>query len=125
MIKELWHWIWQLIKGLFTFKYSRISYDVTNLYWYLRYGFAYWDIQDMDQYLAQRINKMLPLFRKYTCGIPDQMSAKQYYDDLHQLEHLAGFIFTAEFEDLHWNEQINIKNRFLNLLKKHFYHLWF
>ena len=49
MIKELFHWVWELVKDLFTFKWKYLIYDIQNLYWYLIYGFTYSDIQDIIQ----------------------------------------------------------------------------
>ena len=82
MIKELLHWILQLIIGLFTLKPSRISYDFKNLYYYLRYGFAYWDIQDLDEYLTKRIAKMLP-FIKWRF-----FENSKEYNEINELENL-------------------------------------
>lgn len=121
MIKELFHWTIQLIFGLFTFKPSRIKYDFTNLYWYLRYGFTYWDIQDLDQYLTTKISKMLPFYRAFS----NQEWDNKQHGDLCELQDLSERIFTYEFEMSNPFEQIKLKNRFLNLLKEYYFSLWF
>ena len=125
MIKELFHWIWQLFCGLFTFKYSRISYDFTNLYWYLKYGFTYYDIQDTDQYMAARLSSMLQLFIKHHCAIPFEYTTEKYKQDLRELKNLCDLIYSNDFDFLSYKKQVHYKNRFLNLLKTHFFHLWF
>lgn len=121
MIKELFHWTIQLIFGLFTFKPSRIKYDFANLYWYLRYGFTYWDIQDLDQYLTIKISKMLPFHRAFS----NQEWDSKKHIELCELQALSERIFTYEFEMLNPFEQIKLKNRFLNLLHKYYFSFWF
>ena len=125
MIKELFHWIWELVKDVFTFKWKYLLYDIQNLYWYLIYGFTYSDVQDMDKYIGTRIGKMLEKFVPSTVGFPDKMTHEHYIKDLQELEKLATLLWTPEFEDLKWQTQDNLKNRFENLLKKYFFHLWF
>lgn len=119
MIKELFHWTIQLIFGLFTFKPSRIKYDFTNLYWYLRYGFTYWDIQDLDEYLTKRIAKMIPFIKGRFFE-----NSKEYHEII-ELENLSNYIFSYDFENLNYNKQQKLRNRFTNLLKKYYFKLWF
>ena len=123
MIKELFYWFWNLFCGLFTFKYSRISYEFKYLYWYLRYGFAYYNVQDMDQYIAKRFSTMLPLFLKYNLGAPKGFKYKKYKQDLRELKNLCDLIYSNNFDFLRYEKQVHYKNRFLNLLKIHFQHL--
>ncbi len=125
MIKELFYWIWELVKDLFTFKWKYLAYDVQNLYWYLIYGFTYSDIQDMDKYIGKRIAKMLSKFISNTIGYPDGITNEQYIKDLREMQHLAELMWTQEFEDLKFETQEHLQNRFQNLLKKYFFHLWF
>ena len=125
MIKELFHWIWELIKDLFTFKWKYLAYDVQNLYWYLVYGFTYSDIQDMDKYIGKRIAKMLEKFNSNTVEFVINTQNDKSIKDLNEMQHLAELMWTQEFEDLKFETQEHLQNRFQNLLKKYFFHLWF
>ena len=125
MIKELFYWIWELIKDLFTFKWKYLVYDVQNLYWYLIYGFTYSDIQDMDKYIGKRIAKMLEKFNSNTIEFIINTQNDKSIKDLREMQHLAELMWTQEFEDLKFETQEHLQNRFQNLLKKYFFHLWF
>lgn len=125
MIKELLHWIWMIIYNVITFHWSHLDYHFTNLWWYLKYGFTYYDLQDMDWYLAKKISVMLDKFVIYTIGYPSGITQEQYIKELKELKYLCDTIWTPKFEDLHWKEQINRKNRCINLIRKYFFHLWF
>lgn len=126
MIKELWKWIWELIRDLFTFEWSHLAYDIQNIWWYLIYGFAFSDIQDMDAYLTKKTNKMLDKFIKYHFAFPYwDKDSKQYDKDLYEMKHLSSILFTVEFEDLKPQTQVKLQNRYVNLLKKYYYTLWF
>lgn len=126
MIKELWKWIWELIRDIFTFEWNHIIYDIQNIWWYLIYGFTFSDIQDMDSYLTKKTNKMLDKFIKYHFGFPHwDKDSMQYDKDLDEMKHLSSILFTAEFEDLKPQIQEKLQNRYVNLLKKYYYTLWF
>lgn len=125
MIKELFHWIWELVKDLFTFKWKYLVYDIQNLYWYLIYGFTYSDIQDMDKYIGKRIAKMLEKFNSNTVEFVINTQNDKSIKDLREMQHLAELMWTQEFEDLKLETQEHLQNRFQNLLKKYFFHLWF
>ena len=125
MIKELFYWIWELIKDLFTFKWKYLAYDIQNLYWYLIYGFTYSDIQDMDKYIGKRIAKMLEKFNSNTIEFIINTQNDKSIKDLREMQHLAELMWTQEFEDLKFETQEHLQNRFQNLLKKYFFHLWF
>ena len=125
MIKELFHWIWELVKDLFTFKWKYLVYDIQNLYWYLIYGFTYSDIQDMDKYIGKRIAKMLEKFNSNTIEFIINTQNDKSIKDLKEMQHLAELMWTQEFEDLKFETQEHLQNRFQNLLKKYFFHLWF
>ena len=125
MIKELFYWIWELIKDLFTFKWKYLVYDVQNLYWYLIYGFTYSDIQDMDKYIGKRMAKMLEKFNSNTVEFVINTQNDKSIKDLREMQHLAELMWTQEFEDLKFETQEHLQNRFQNLLKKYFFHLWF
>lgn len=126
MIKELWKWIWELIRDIFTFEWNHIIYNIQNIWWYLIYGFTYSDIQDMDTYLTKKINKMLDKFIKYHFGFPSwDKDSKQYNKDLEEMKQLSSILFTAEFEDLSLKTQEQFQNRYVNLLKKYYYTFWF
>ena len=125
MIKELFYWIWELIKDLFTFKWKYLAYDIQNLYWYLIYGFTYSDIQDMDKYIGKRIAKMLEKFNSNTVEFVINTQNEKSIKDLNEMQHLAELMWTQEFEDLKFETQEHLQNRFQNLLKKYFFHLWF
>lgn len=122
MIKELSYCICELIKDLFTFKWKYLAYDIQNLYWYLIYGFTYSDIQDMDKYIGKRIAKML---EKFNSNAIEFRHNENNIKDLKEIQHLAELMWTQEFEDLKFETQENLQNRFQNLLKKYFFHLWF
>lgn len=122
MIKELFHCVCELIKDLFTFKWKYLAYDIQNLYWYLIYGFTYSDIQDMDKYIGKRIAKMLEKFNSNTIEFRHN---ENNIKDLKEMQHLAELMWTQEFEDLKFETQEHLQNRFQNLLKKYFFHLWF
>lgn len=122
MIKELSYCICELIKDLFTFKWKYLAYDIQNLYWYLIYGFTYSDIQDMDKYIGKRIAKML---EKFNSNAIEFRHNENNIKDLKEMQHLAELMWTQEFEDLKFETQEHLQNRFQNLLKKYFFHLWF
>lgn len=125
MIKELFKWVFEIIKDFFTLRWKYLAYDIQNLYWYLIYGFTYSDIQDMDKYLAHKLSVMLPKFIRNTVGYPDNMTPESYKKDLEELADLASFIYSNKFEDSKWKTQNIKKNRFKNLLSKYWFHLWF
>lgn len=125
MIKELFHWIWELVKDLFTFQWKYLAYDIQNLYWYLIYGFTYSDIQDMDKYIGKRMAKMLEKFNSNTVEFVINVQNDKSIKDLKEMQHLAELMWTQEFEDLKFETQEHLQNRFQNLLKKYFFHLWF
>ena len=122
MIKELSYCICELTKDLFTFKWKYLAYDIQNLYWYLIYGFTYSDIQDMDKYIGKRIAKML---EKFNSNAIEFRHNENNIKDLKEMQHLAELMWTQEFEDLKFETQEHLQNRFQNLLKKYFFHLWF
>ena len=122
MIKELSYCICELTKDLFTFKWKYLAYDIQNLYWYLIYGFTYSDIQDMDKYIGKRIAKML---EKFNSNAIEFRHNQNNIKDLKEMQHLAELMWTQEFEDLKFETQEHLQNRFQNLLKKYFFHLWF
>ena len=123
MIKELFKWIFEIIKDFLTLRWKYLVYDIQNLYWYLIYGFSYSDVQDMDKYLSNKISIMLPKFIENTVGYPDNMTPESYKKDLQELADLASFVYSNEFEDLKWKTQDIKKNRFKNLLLKYWFHL--
>ena len=123
MIRELFTWIWEIIKDFFTLQWKYLVYDIQNLWWYLIYGFAYSDIQDMDKYLANRISMMLPKFIENTIGYPDNTTPEFYKKDLKELVDLVNFIYSDKFEDLKFTTQDIKHNRFKNLLSKYWFHL--
>ena len=125
MIKELFHCVWELVKDLFTFKWKYLVYDIQNLYWYLIYGFTYSDIQDMDKYIGKRIAKMLEKFNSNTVEFVINTQNDKSIKDLKEMQYLAELMWTQEFEDLKFETQEHLQNRFQNLLKKYFFHLWF
>lgn len=122
MFKELFYCVCELIKDLFTFKWKYLAYDIQNLYWYLIYGFTYSDIQDMDKYIGKRIAKML---EKFNSNAIEFRHNENNIKDLKEMQHLAELMWTQEFEDLKFETQEHLQNRFQNLLKKYFFHLWF
>lgn len=122
MIKELFYCVCELAKDLFTFKWKYLTYDIQNLYWYLIYGFTYSDIQDMDKYIGKRIAKML---EKFNSNAIEFRHNQNNIKDLKEMQHLAELMWTQEFEDLKFETQEHLQNRFQNLLKKYFFHLWF
>lgn len=122
MIKELFHCVWELVKDLFTFKCKYLVYDIQNLYWYLIYGFTYSDIQDMDKYIGKRIAKML---EKFNSNVIEFGHSENNIKDLKEMQHLAELMWTQEFEDLKFETQEHLQNRFQNLFKKYFFYLWF
>lgn len=124
MIKELLYWIKELLKSFFTFKWDRLSYDWTNFYWYLKYGYAYSAIADMDHYLVKRISEMLKQFNEHVIGYPDGMTYESFIKDLKELQRICETVSSDKFEDLKWQTQIHLKNRIENLLKKYLFHLW-
>ena len=125
MIKELFHWILEFVKDLFTFQWKYLAYDIQNLYWYLIYGFTYSDIQDMDKYIGKRMAKMLEKFNSNTIEFIINTQNDKSIKDLREMQHLAELMWTQEFEDLKFETQEHLQNRFQNLLKKYFFHLWF
>ena len=125
MIKELFTWIWEIIKDFFTLQWKYLAYDIQNLYWYLIYGFTYSDIQDMDKYIGKRIAKMLEKFNSNTVEFIINTQNDKSIKDLREMQHLAELMWTQEFEDLKLETQEHLQNRFQNLFKKYFFHLWF
>lgn len=125
MIKELFYWIYELVKDLFTFRWKYLAYDVQNLYWYLIYGFTYSDIQDMDKYIGKRMAKMLEKFNSNTVEFVINTQNDKSIKDLNEMQYLAELMWTQEFEDLKFETQEHLQNRFQNLLKKYFFRLWF
>lgn len=125
MIKELFIWIWEIIKDFFTLQWKYLVYDIQNLWWYLIYGFTYSDIQDMDKYLASKMSIMLPKFIKNTINYPDNKTRESYKKDLQELLDLSIFIYSDKFENLKITTQGIKYNRFKNLLSKYWFHLWF
>ena len=106
---------------------SALSFFVEgqHLYWYLKYGFTYYDLQDTDQYITEKLSSMLQLFIKYHYAIPTGYTSKKYKQDLRELKNLCDLIYSNDFDFLRFTQQVHYKNRFLNLLKTHFFHLWF
>ena len=125
MIKELFIWIWEIIKDFFTLQWKYLVYDIQNLWWYLIYGFTYSDIQDMDKYLASKMSIMLPKFIKNTINYPDNKTRESYKKDLQELLDLSIFIYSDKFENLKITTKGIKYNRFKNLLSKYWFHLWF
>ena len=132
MIKELWKWVSELFVDFYTFEWQHLGYDLKNIYWYLKYGFTFSDIQDMDIYLKNKIADMLGQFIKYNLGVPfnsyddDYEANKEKYNaELIELKELTRYINKPEFEDLEFEKQDELNKRFLELLNKHFFHLWF
>lgn len=122
MIKELFGLIWECIKSLFTF--GHIKYDFINLYWYLKYGFTFGDIQDMDFYITKRIRLMLEQFIKYNIGCPTKVKEEIYKKDIIRLKYLSNIIY-LEDEVMSYKELNKLREEYLNLLYKYYFSFWF
>lgn len=122
MIKELFSLIWECIKSLFTF--GHIKYDFINLYWYLKYGFTFGDIQDMDFYITKRISFMLEQFIIYKTGYPSNVKQEDYEKDLARLKYLSNIIY-LEDEVMPYKEFEKLREEYLNLLHKYYFSFWF
>lgn len=126
MIKELWHWVWQVIYHIITFKWSHLDYHIKNLYMYLRYGFTLYDLQDMDTYLLYKMSAMLRQFKKYTVGYPNVFDTMEDWKRvLTELEIGANTIASDAFCDMGTKRQIRFKTHFLMQFRRYFFWLWF
>lgn len=125
MIKELSHWVWEVIIHLITFRWRNLPYHFTNLWWYLRYGFTMYDIQDTDRYLTKRLADMLALYRKYYVGYPSNSTPEKWDAVLKEMEDLANETLSYDFEMLSFTKQKRKRTHFMTLVHKYFYSLWY
>lgn len=126
MIKELWHWVWMFLKGLFNpFEWKNLPYHWQNLWMYLWYGFTLYDLGDMDSYLIKRMADMLPLFKEYSVGYPPNMEEQAWKEKLDELTESSNFLLSVEFYDMHPRKQEDYRRHYLMEIRRYFFWLWF
>ena len=126
MLFELWKWVKELLVDIITFDVRHWKYDVTNIYWFLRYGFTFSDIQDLDAYMSNKLADTLEQFNKHVLGSKSELAARvAYLKDLEKLKFLARYCASPEFEDLPELEQQALRGEFLEKYAKLYFSLWF
>ena len=125
MIRELWHWWWLFFSHLITFRWNTLPYHWQNLWWYLWYGFSYFDLQDTDDYILTRFNKMLIQFQKYRVGMPDGVTDLEYTKIIDRMIYLTNLLSSEDTMDLEWEETVSLRKEFFDLMEKYFFYFWF
>ena len=122
MIKELWHWSWMFFSHLFTFRWQYIGYHWINLWWYLRYGFAMYDLQDTDDYLIRRMQDMLKLFIEYKHGYPEGCTPEEYHKAIERMIELCDIVT----QDIDMDGTVEAaRAELFGLWVDYFYTLWY
>ncbi|MCM1260690.1 MAG: hypothetical protein NC222_07035 [Staphylococcus sp.] len=118
MIKQLFSLIWTL------FTNRHISYNLTNLWWYLTKGYTYSDVQDTDTYILERLRHMILDLEQAKIDIGIETLEQQLNKKPNMLLHYIVLYLSKEFDYFKLDYQKEIEEGLKKELSEHLFDLW-